>query len=298
MVLVTDAELIAHAPRIHGKVLVITGGGSGIGREIALLYANYGAKVVIGDIDQDAANGVVYEITDSGGSAVAQRCDVTVWDELVALFDLAMDAYGSVDVVIPNAGILGAPWLPLQTVNGKLAPPNLKAIDVNVVAVINTCSLALHYLVPERETLTPDSVKALVLIGSVAAFHPMYGTVQYTASKHAVLGIQRSISPVCTVKGIRSGSVHPGFVDTPLIEGLADAGVTTGFPMIPVERVAAVCLAIATDTDPDTSERPWVLVDAEGVERLHDFELNEGLYKELNSRLQDSLRPAKPFNVL
>ncbi len=109
MVLVTDAELIAHAPRIHGKVLVITGisrlpilisrvtsdliltlalpgGGSGIGREIALLYANYGyisltsscnddiptrffcrAKVVIGDIDQDAANGVVYEITDSGG---------------------------------------------------------------------------------------------------------------------------------------------------------------------------------------------------------------------------------------
>lgn len=68
--------------------------------------------------------------------------------------------------------------------------------------------------------------------------------------------------------------------------------------MIPVERVAAVCLAIATDTDPDTSERPWVLVDAEGVERLHDFELSEGLYKELNSRLQDSLRPAKPFNVL
>ncbi|KAI0093225.1 NAD(P)-binding protein [Irpex rosettiformis] len=295
MVQVADTELIAHAQRIHGKVLVITGAGSGIGREIALLYANYGAKVVIGDIDKDAADGVVYEITDSGGLAVAQRCDVTVWDELVALFDLAMDAYGSVDVVIPNAGIIGTPWLPLQTVGGKLSPPDLKTIDVNVVGVLHTCSLALHYLVPERETLTPDSVKALILI---AAFHPMYGTVQYTASKHAILGIQRSLSPVCTMKGIRSGSVHPGFVDTPLIEGLADAGVTSGFPMIPVERVAAICLAIATDTDLDTSERPWLLVDGEGVERLHDFELSEGLYKELNSRLRGSMQPAKPFNVL
>ena len=147
---------------------------------------------------------------------------------------------------------MGTPWLNLQTVGGKLAPPDTRTIDVNFTAVLHSksflfslgqvltgdpaCSLALHYLVPERETLTPDSVKALILIGSVgkqsfysiisnqnidivfiAAFHPMYGTVQYTASKHAVLGIQRSISPVCTMKGIRSGSVHPGFVGKPRI---------------------------------------------------------------------------------
>lgn len=68
--------------------------------------------------------------------------------------------------------------------------------------------------------------------------------------------------------------------------------------MIPVERVAATCLAIATDTDPDTSERPWILVDGKGVERLHDFELNEGLYKVLNERVRGSMEPARPFNVL
>jgi NAD(P)-dependent dehydrogenase (short-subunit alcohol dehydrogenase family) len=195
----------------------------------------------------------------------------------------------------------------------------------------------MHYLVPDPEALTPDSVKALVLIGSMgaeplteyrshsmlnsssaASFKPAFGGLQYTASKHAVLGLQRAIGPVCTSKGIRSGSVNPGFagwhantalfanaltkhsssaIDTPLVKVPREKGLLAGIPLVPIERVAATCLAVATDTNPETSERPWLLLDGVDVERLHNFDLDEGLYKELNIRTKYSLRPAKPFTV-
>lgn len=134
--------------------------------------------------------------------------------------------------------------------DGTLAPPDVKTLEIDLIGVFysksdalmeflilqyveSACQLALHYLVPERETLTPDSIKALILIGSlstlltsaswgstsntpryinVVVVYPRPGFLQYTTAKHGVLGLQRSLSPLCTAKGIRSGSVHPGYV--------------------------------------------------------------------------------------
>jgi len=296
MVQVTDKELLAHAERIQSKVLVITGGGSGIGKETAKLYAKYKAKVVIGDINTEAAQAVAQEINSSGGTAVAQRCDVTVWEDQVALFDLAMETYGSVDVVIPNAGYRDVSgWYDLKRVDGKLAKPIFPTIEVNLVGVLYTCGLAMTYLIPEGEKITPTSVKALVFIGSVAALTSLPGSVLYTASKHGVLGIQRAISPVCTARGIRTGSVHPWFVETPFIADLGE--FTSGWPKVPVERVAATCLAVATNPDPKTSECPWIMPDGNDVERVHSLQLNEAFYAEMNERVRTRLGSDKPFAV-
>jgi hypothetical protein len=81
------------------------------------------------------------------------------------------------------------------------------------------------------------------------------------------------------------------------VKPILERGLLNGFPLIPIERVAATCLAIATDTNPETSESSWLLLDGIDVERLRDFSLDEDLYRELNNLAKGSLRPAEPFIV-
>ncbi|KAI0093236.1 NAD(P)-binding protein [Irpex rosettiformis] len=297
MVQVTDEELLAHAERINGKVVLITGGGSGIGKHAALLYAQYGAKVVIGDINVKSAEETVKEIVSAAGSVIAQACDTTVWEDQVSLFELAVKTYGTIDIVVANAGIMDVPIFPIKNKDGTLSPPKLSTMDVNLTGTIYTVSLATHFLASDPATRTPDTIKAVIMVGSVASFKPIYGGVQYTSSKHAVLGLQRAIGPVLTAKGIRSGSVNPCFVQTNLVKGIQAKGLLTGIPLVPVDRVAATILAIATNPVPETSEKPWLLLDGGEVERLDDFDLDEGLYKQLNIRTKYSLQPPKPFVV-
>lgn len=139
----------------------------------------------------------------------------------------------------------------------------------------------------------------------VAAIEPLNGVVQYSAAKHGVLGLQRSISAICTAKGIRSGSVHPWFVgkvfssgyvvslsyaftDTALISSKTFVKLLDGVKRVPMHLVAATCLAVATNPDPETSERPWVLMPNGDVtvERLHDIGFRDADMELVNMRLR------------
>ncbi|PBK95432.1 NAD(P)-binding protein [Armillaria gallica] len=99
---IADEKLLSHSARVKDKVLLITGGASGIGKATALQFAAHGAKVVIGDRNVDGAQATVDEIVQAGGLATCISCDVSAWDDVVALFELAMRAYGAIDVVVSS----------------------------------------------------------------------------------------------------------------------------------------------------------------------------------------------------
>ncbi|KAI0344686.1 NAD(P)-binding protein [Trametopsis cervina] len=275
----SDSELIAHAKRLQGKILLITGGGSGIGKAISMLFAEYGAKVVIGDTDSTSAQQTVEEINASGGVAVARSCDVTVWEEQIALFEFAKTTYGSVDVVIPAAELFVDDGLELKEQDGKLHPPDLKVIDVNLTGSLYTTSLALHHLVSDETD--PTSLKALVFIGSVASIRPFYPNLQYSASKAGIRGLQAAVPSYARKQGVRTGSVFPWFTSS--FASQTNRQWLSELPLVDPKRVAAVCLAIATNPDPATNGRPWLVLAGENAQRLHYEIFDESIFRELNS---------------
>jgi len=207
---ILDEQLYAYADRVDGKVVLITGAAAGIGRETALLFAKHGAKVVIGDRDVAGAEKVVAEIAQRGGEATYKGCDVCVWDDQVDLFDHAVAKYASVDIVIPNAGVgeVGKFTQVALDSNGRPVQPKLATIQVNLVGLIYTTHLALHYL---KVNFPPGSLKAVVMLGSMASWQAVPAANLYTATKHAVLGLMRSLSLKFGRDGIRIGCIHPFF---------------------------------------------------------------------------------------
>ena len=91
--------------RLQDKVVVITGGGAGLGRECALLFAEHGARLVVSDVDEQRAQNAAKAVTEAGGTAVGIRADVTDEDDVRALMTAAVDTYGRLDVTLANAGI-------------------------------------------------------------------------------------------------------------------------------------------------------------------------------------------------
>ncbi|KAF8825377.1 hypothetical protein HHX47_DHR7000220 [Lentinula edodes] len=165
---ILDDQLFEHGERLKDKVVIITGAANGIGKEAAIRFASFGAKIVIGDLDVVGAEQTVSDIVASGGQATARKCNVTMWDDQVELFELAIQKYGSVDVVIPNAGI-GEPESFLEVKLDKTGRPqkiNLPTVHVNLTGVLYSVHLAQHYLVVNRKPNT-QPLKAIVLIGSM-----------------------------------------------------------------------------------------------------------------------------------
>ncbi|KIM45372.1 hypothetical protein M413DRAFT_442041 [Hebeloma cylindrosporum] len=283
---IPDDKLFSHSERVRGKVVVITGAANGIGKETALRFASYGAKVVIGDLDIAGATKVIAEIEKAGGSGLCIKCNVTKFEEQVELFELAMKKYGSVDVVIPNAGVseLGT-FQSLQFKDGKPVKPTMATLEVNLIGVMYTAHLAVHYLQLHQKE---GDLKSLILIGSVASWLGIPKGEMYTASKHAVLGVMRALHPIMEVKGIRVGCIHPFFADTAIVP-LPVKLFLAGIPLTPVTRVAGAIFYAATDADMATSGSAWLLVDDGPVFMCPKEEFKMGVYKMIDDRANAGL---------
>jgi len=282
---ISDEELFVYAERAKGKVVVLTGGANGIGREVALAFSKRGAKVVIGDLDVTGAEALVATIAKHGGEAASIKCNVISWDDQLALFELAFERYGAVDIVIPNAGITEV--IPtcdgsLTVVDGKPVAPKLPTLEVNLIAVFYTVHLGMHYVKRNRAS---DSWKAIVMMGSVASWNSLPGAPQYTASKHGVLGLMRALDPIAARNNIRLAAIHPWFADTSLL-GLPVKLMLAGIPLTPVPRIAGAVFRAATDPDTATSGCPWVLPDDGPVVRLEKEALRVGVYEILGKRVR------------
>lgn len=216
--------------RLEGKVAVVTGGASGIGRAATLALARAGACVVVGDVADAGAAETAAAAEAAGGRAVARRCDVTVEADLAALLDTAERAFGGVDVVFGNAGVLAA--APLQDTPVAEFERHLA---VNLTANFALARLAAPVL--ERR-----GGGSIVFTASVGGLRGSAGSAAYNASKGGLVNLTRSLADELGPAGIRVNCICPGWVDTPFNDPFwAHAGAGAGEAIvarIPLRRQA------------------------------------------------------------
>lgn len=208
-----DGEFIAQCVgatmfRLDEKTALVTGGGSGIGREIALLYGKQGATVAIGDINEDAARAVATEISDAGGSAFAVHLDVTDMTSAEAAIASIVERAGGLHILVNNAGI-GMVGDLVETEPDDFA----RLMAVNVTGVYN-CS---HVAVKQMLAQDPQG-GAIVNIASIAGQVAVARRFAYGTTKGAVISMTQSTAMDFVDKGIRCNCICPGTVETPFVE--------------------------------------------------------------------------------
>ncbi|KAJ5162337.1 hypothetical protein N7492_007729 [Penicillium capsulatum] len=235
------------ARHIAGKSVVITGGASGIGKEMVKEFVAAGAFVAIGDL-QDSGQQLVEEL--GADRAVFVKCDVTKWSDQVHLFKTAVAHSPAhlIDTVVSNAGISGRDSLYWDDseFDGEPLEPSLKVLQTNLVGSIYTSKLALHYLTRHPEGEHRD--RSLTLMSSIAGYCDQPGTPIYCASKHGIRGIMSSLRRTAHKKAVRVNLIAPWYIRTPAIpaenqERLTSRGVIWAEPA----DAAAASLHIASD---------------------------------------------------
>ncbi len=192
--------------RLTGKTAVITGGCSGIGLATARRFAEEGAKVVIGDVDDGKGPGIADEL---GGSYV--HVDVTDKEQVDALFKTAKDTYGSVDIAFNNAGIS-------PPEDDSILDTDLEAWkrvqDVNLTSVYLCCKAALPYMLEQKKGSIINTASFVAVMGAATS------QISYSASKGGVLSMSRELGVQFARDGVRVNALCPGPVNTPLLQEL------------------------------------------------------------------------------
>ncbi|HQA11831.1 3-hydroxybutyrate dehydrogenase [Zoogloea sp.] len=192
---------------LNGKVALITGAASGIGKEIALLYARNGASVAIADINQTAAQQTADEINAAGGRALGVAMDVTREDAVNAGTQAVVDAFGQLDILVSNAGIqIVKPIVDYSFADWK----KMQAIHVD--GAFLTTKAALQHMYRDKRGGT------VIYMGSVHSHEGSPLKSAYVAAKHALLGLSRVLAKEGAEHNVRSHVICPGFVRTPLVD--------------------------------------------------------------------------------
>jgi len=192
---------------LKGKVALVTGGGSGIGRAVSLAYANEGAKVLVTDIDKEGGKKTIEMIKENGGEASFFEADVSKHKECKASVDKAVSEYGSLDIACNNAGIGGEAAL-----IGKADIEDWqKVIDINLSGVF----YGLKYQIP---AMLDSGGGAIVNIASILGKVGAPESAPYVAAKHGVIGLTQNAGLEYGKKGVRVNAVGPGYIKTPLLE--------------------------------------------------------------------------------
>ncbi|KAM0747518.1 NAD(P)-binding protein [Meredithblackwellia eburnea MCA 4105] len=213
---------MAPTPRLENRVAVITGAASGIGLESAVLFAQEGASVVIGDLNEAGAIAAADLITKAGGKAVGVKCDVSKEADVEALVAIAVDKFGRLDVMFNNAGIM-------HPADDNVLVTEEKIWDLTYAINVKGVSFGCKHAVEAMRKNPVDEVKGLNRGGSiinVASFVALMGAatpqIAYTASKGAVLAMTRELAMVHAREGIRFNSLCPGPIRTPLLMDFLD----------------------------------------------------------------------------
>ena len=224
--------------RFDGRVALVTGAASGIGKATSLRFAEEGASVVIADVQDEAGNEVASQIASSGGAATYVHLDVTDeqgWADAVAT---TVDTYGRLDILVNNAGI------------GDTEPLEVTTVDTwNKVVAVTQTSVFLGM------KAAAEALKASGH-GSVVNVSSMYGIVgsgvspAYHAAKGAVRLLTKTTALGWATEGVRVNSVHPGFIDTPILGDTDRNMLIAGTPMARLgrpEEIASAILWLASD---------------------------------------------------
>lgn len=246
--------------KLQDKAAIVTGAGSGMGKAIAIRFAAEGAKIIVSDINGNAAEATAAEIRQAGGEAVAQRTDVTNEQEVQALIQASVDQFGTLDILVNNAGILD------NFVSAKDMTDELweKVFAVNATGPMRTTRQALPIFLDKGKGNIINIVSVGGLFGSRAG-------AAYTASKHAAVGFTRNVGFQYAGKGIRCNGIAPGSVETNIGNTItapdsfgmerAMAGGNLSPRNAKPDEIAAVALFLASD---DSSFVNGAIVTADG----------------------------------
>lgn len=199
----------------EGKVAVVTGAGSGIGRATALKLVREGARVVVAEIDQGRGEETVGLVRERGGEAVFERTDVSSFEQVEAAVERAVSEYGSLDVMFNNAGT--GVYKPLLEHEPE---------DYDRVVRVNQHGVYYGILAAGRKMRDLGVPGVIINTASVYSFLASPGVIGYHAAKGAVKMMTQAAALELAPHGIRVVAIAPGGVDTPIIQGYKDMGLS------------------------------------------------------------------------
>jgi 3alpha(or 20beta)-hydroxysteroid dehydrogenase len=230
--------------RLEGKVALITGGARGMGASEAQLFLDEGAKVVITDILDEVGQETARRLSPDGSRCIFYRHDVTNESEWESVVADAIGAFGQIDVLVNNAGVFE---------RGSILDTTLKqfehTMDINVTGVFLGMKTVAPHMVQRKQG-------SIINISSVAGLNGTPGFVAYGASKWAVRGMTKGVAKELAPFGVRVNSIHPGIIDTPMLQTFDEAGdgvremvrtrIPLGYEAEPI-HVARLALYLGSD---------------------------------------------------
>jgi len=232
--------------KLEGKVAIVTGAASGIGKATAILFAQEGARVVVSDLNLEGAQLTVADIKAKGGQAKPVLTDIAKEEDIRVLFDTTLQTYSTLDILVNNAGIMDN-FAPAANVTDELWE---KVFAVNSTGPMRTIRRALPIFLTKNAGI-------IINISSIGGLQGCRAGAAYAASKHAIIGLTKNVGFMYATKGIRCNAIAPGGVTTNIGSTIkspdqfgmsrAMAGINlnprTGAP----EEIARIALFLASD---------------------------------------------------
>lgn len=187
------------------KIVIVTGGGSGLGREFSIELAKEGARIVVADVNRKGADDTVKLVTDAGGEALATETDVARASSVEAMVKATLERFGTIDVLVNNAGLVGE----LKRVHEVSEASWDRVMNVDLKGVF----LCSKYVIP---TMLAKKKGVIINIASVSAFLASNTGSEYTSAKHGVAGFTKQLAYEYGHDGIRCVGIGPGVIETPL----------------------------------------------------------------------------------